>query len=39
MAKPTRAPNEGRDQWTIDHFSQSNPTGKGRASSRPCFGA
>jgi hypothetical protein len=30
MAKPKRAPEEGRDQWTIHHFSQSNPTGIGQ---------
>jgi hypothetical protein len=30
MAKPKRARKEGGDRWTIHHFSQSNPTGKGQ---------
>jgi hypothetical protein len=30
MAKHKKAPKEGRGEWTIDHFSQSNPTGKGQ---------
>lgn len=25
-----------RDRWTVFHFSQSNPTGPGRATCRPC---
>jgi hypothetical protein len=28
MAKPKNGPKKGQDQWTINHFSQSNPAGK-----------
>lgn len=30
MAKPNNGPKKSHDQWTINHFSQSNPAGKGQ---------